>query len=319
MRGKVALCSLVGCLGYSSPALAEPPPVSVTLEDCPHLDPAEVERIFAAELGSAASRIVDPSVTEVNIHCDAERVVIRVKDPLSRKIVQRSFDTSTFDLKATPRLIALAASELVLASWAELYSNPTPTVEPEGPKPPPEEASAARQALRERSFFAGEPEGPQAKPNPDLAEERVLRLVAIASFRGFPGEEGGLWGGGARLGEEPLKLVSWALDTVIERGDLHGEKVTSATFGASLLANYSIKKVFTLRLGAGLRAGVLGGSEPHLAPWGWPLGVTMWTLRIGSFVTDLSAEAGYVVVPISHGNEVRGYWVSGQLGFGMVL
>jgi hypothetical protein len=45
----------------------------------------------------------------------------------------------------------------------------------------------------------------------------------------------------------------------------------------------------------------------------------MWTLRLGSFVTDLSAEAGYVVVPISHGNEVRGYWVSGQLGFGMVL
>jgi hypothetical protein len=333
MRGTVALCSVVGLLASARPAFAEPPPVSLALEQCPHLSSSELERIFSAELGSPTAIPGDPGITEVTIVCEGVRVVIRVKDPLSRKTVQRSFDTTAFDEKATPRLIALAASELVLASWAELYSNPTPTVEPEGKPPSPTEANAIRQALRERSFFAGEPEDPQQRPDPEEAENRVLRIVALGSVRTFPGEEttpsgddGTLWGGGMRLGEERFKLVAWSLDTLIERGTViaHGgeeltvSEITSWTIGGSLLAYYSFKEVFTARLGVGLRAGLIAQDSPTVAPWGWPLGVTSLTLRAKSLVMEFSGEGGYVAFPAS-GGEVSGFWLSGQFGLGMVL
>ncbi|HVR18218.1 MAG TPA: hypothetical protein VMS65_00935 [Polyangiaceae bacterium] len=333
MRGTVAVCLVVGLLGWAPSASAEPPPVSLALEQCPHLSTAEVERIFSAELGSPATIPGDPNVTEVTIVCEGERVLVRVKDPLSRKTVQRSFDTKTFDKKATPRLVALAASELVLASWAELYSNPTPTVQPVGPAPSPTEASAVRKTLRERSFFAGEPEGPSARPDPEEAETRVLRLVALASVCTFPGEPTTpsgetttLAGGGVRLGEERFRLVAWSLDTLIERGTVishAGErviptKVTSFTIGGSLLAYYTFRDTFTVRLGVGLRAGIIAGDSPTVAPWGWPLGITTWTLRGERILLEVSGEGGYVSFPAS-GGEVRGFWLSGQIGVGTVL
>jgi hypothetical protein len=333
MRGTVAVCLVVGLLGWAPSASAEPPPVSLALERCPHLSTAEVERIFSAELGSPATIPGDPNVTEVTIVCEDERVLVRVKDPLSRKTVQRSFDTKTFDKKATPRLVALAASELVLASWAELYSNPTPSVQPVGPAPSQKEASAVRKALRERSFFAGEPEGPTARPDPEEAENRVLRLVALASVRTFPGEptapsgeSGTLWGGGARIGEERFRLVAWSLDTLIERGTViahSGERVTASrvtsfTIGGALLAYYTFRNMFTTRLGVGLRAGVIAGDSSSVAPWGWPLGTTSLTLRGERILLELSGEGGYVSFPAS-GGEVSGFWLSGQLGIGVVL
>ena len=326
MRGKVALWTLFGLLCGARPALAETPPVNVTLEACPHLDPTEVERIFSAELGSATPGVSDPTVTEVTITCEGARVIIRVKDPLSRKIVQRSFDTSTFDPKATPRLIALAASELVLASWAELYSNPQPTVEPEGPKPTPDEATAVRKALRELTYLREDPEAPTAEPDPNDAEERVLRVLGLASVRTFPKDKSFLAGGGLRLGEERFRLVGWSLDTLLETGKLvarSGErttesKATSFTIGGALLAYYSYKQIVTVRLGVGLRAGAVFTDKPRVAPWGWPLGVSVITLRAKSFVMDFSGEGGYVAFPAS-GGEVSGFWLSGQFGMGMVL
>lgn len=324
MRGKVALCSLLGVLIRAPGAKAESPPVNVTLEACPNLNPAEVERIFAAELGSATLPVADPTVTEVRIVCEGARVIVRVKDPLSRKIVQRSFDTTTLDERATPRFLAIAASELVLASWAELYSNPTPTAEPEGPKPSAEDATAARKALRELSFFSDEPE-PRPE-DPSEPDERVLRLLGLASVRGFPEDGSTLVGGGLRIGEERFRLIGWSLDTLIERGTVvahSGEEVTestatSATIGGSLLAYYTFRKVITLRLGVGLRAGVVAAESLAVAPWGWPLGVTAITVRTGSFVMDFSGEGGYVAFPAA-GGEVSGFWLSGQFGMGMVL
>jgi hypothetical protein len=256
--------------------------------------------------------------------CEGERVVVRVKDPLSRKIVQRSFDTTTLDERAKARFVAIAASELVLASWAELYSNPTLTVEPEGPKPSREDATAARKALRELSFFSEEPE-PRAE-DPSEPDERVLRLVGMASVRGFPEDGSSLVGGGLRIGEERFKLISWSLDTLVENGTVIAHsgdetverKATSATIGGALLAYYTYKQTLTLRLGVGLRAGVLVAGSPRVAPWGWPLGCSSITVRAKSFVMDFSGEGGYVQLSSSSG-EVSGFWLSGQFGLGMVL
>ena len=170
-------------------------------------------------------------------------------------------------------------------------------------------------------------------PIPTRRRIACSELVALASVRTFPGEatnasgeKGTLWGGGVRLGEERFRLVAWSLDTLIERGTViahSGERVTatevtSFTIGGALLAYYAFRDVLTMRLGVGLRAGLIAGDSPTVAPWGWPLGVTTWTLHGGGAVLELSGEGGYVSFPAS-GGEVSGFWLSGQLGVGMVL
>jgi hypothetical protein len=325
MRGWLGLAFSLGVIGWAPVALAGAPPVSLVLEECPHLSRSEVERIFSAELGSSTTDQTSPNVTDVTIVCEGAKVAVRVKDPISRKTVQRSFDTSSFDAKATPRLVALAASELVLASWAELYSNPLPQVEPEGTPPSPGEAAAVLDVLSEKRIVREEGPKPRSSHDEqsDEPDERVLRLVGLGSWRELLSQEGSLAGGGVRIGEERLRLVAWALDTIIERGQVRGEggshhTITSATIGGSLLAYYRWKPL-TFRLGVGLRAGIVAEREATLAPWGWPLGTTIWTLRVDPFVLDVSGEAGYAVFSISDAATVRGYWLSGQLGLGMVL
>jgi hypothetical protein len=329
MRGWLGLALSLGLVGWAPVALAGAPPVSLVLEECPDLSRSEVERIFSAELGSSTTDQTSPNVTDVTIICEGARVVVRVKDPLSRKTVQRSFDTSSFDERATPRLVALAASELVLASWAELYSNPLPQVEPEGAPPSSGEAKAVLDVLKEKKVVHDDEKRTSIRraEQSDEPDERVLRLVALGSIRGFPAEEDSvLGGGGLRLGEERFRLVAWSLDSFFEGGDVVGkqgsqsvtEHVVSWTVGGALLAYYRWKPL-TFRLGVGLRAGVVSAEKTAVAPWGWPLGTTIWTLRFGSFVMDVSGEAGYVVFPLAEGAMVRGYWLSAQGGFGMVL
>ncbi|MGC4092848.1 MAG: hypothetical protein QM756_34185 [Polyangiaceae bacterium] len=82
--------------------------------------------------------------TWVVVQCNGSKVVVEVHDPLSRKIVQRRFDFGPAASRARGRLVALAAAELVLASWAELAVLPAPRVEPEGPPPSPVQRELAR-------------------------------------------------------------------------------------------------------------------------------------------------------------------------------
>ena len=313
VAAQVVILSLVGAPRVS----ADVPLVRLTLENCDHLDQAEVRRIFSAELGSSATDVGGPDVTEVTVACLGMHVRVRVQDPLSKKVVQRSFDPSSFDQRAESRLFAIAASELVLASWAELATNPAPVVAPEGVDPSTRATLAARAVVRDR--------GAKLPAQGASPENGALRLVGLGSVRAFFDGEGALGGGGLRLGDDRFRLVSWTLDALVEHGEVEGFGVTAFTFGGGILAHYRIEAL-TLRLGAGLRAGVVattsdaGDSGSALAPWGWPLVVTAWTVRTGRFVTDLSGEAGYVVLPLPGPDDVkRGGWFSAQLGFGWIL
>ncbi|HEY3498510.1 MAG TPA: hypothetical protein VGK73_27655 [Polyangiaceae bacterium] len=129
-------------------AAAETAPVSLELVNCSRLDEASVRRIFAADLGTRIANEPNPHITDVNIRCQGARVIVEVRDPLSRKTVQRSFDSTSFGDRGEARLVAIAASELVMASWAELAANPAPEVEPEGPTPPAQTLETARAVVR---------------------------------------------------------------------------------------------------------------------------------------------------------------------------
>lgn len=354
-----ALVSLFGAALVLSPqaALGAAPPVHLEVEGCPTLDARSVQRIFSADLGTTTTSETGPDVTEVTITCESERVTVRVRDPISRKTVKRSFDPKSFGTQAESRIVAIAASELVLASWAELASNPTPQVPPEGPPPSAAAVETARSVVRARAAPDGPapatspappppPTGPKAEPgdseqpealalatagtqktttgNPPSREPTQAlvfdRVTGVMSFRSFLTGAGTLWGGGVRFGRERTGVVSWAADALLESGVLQEYKsATNATLGG-YLCFYARLSVFTFRAGGGLRAGVLtADTGPRPAIWGWPMVVASQTLRIESLVIDLGVESGYVNLLVSGKSDLRGIWASGQLGVGIAL
>jgi hypothetical protein len=328
---------------WTQVAWANPPPVRLVVEACDSLDATSITRIFAADLGTPLTTAEGADITEVNIGCEGEHVVVRVKDPLSRKSVRRSFDPKSFGNQGQSRLIAIAASELVLASWAELAESPTPRVLGEGEPVAADTVETARKVVQARAKgappsmreaadnpFAGDERGnpyrdqlstPEPKPAREPRPAPVLfqRVTAVLSVRSFVRGDGTLYGGGARFGQERFGVVSWAADALVEGGTLKGQDATSTSFGGSL-AFYLHRGPAIFRVGGGLRAGILAFSDgPNLAAWGWPMFVSSLTLRWGPAVLDIGGETGLVDVLVHHNQGLRGIWLSGQAGLGFAL
>jgi hypothetical protein len=317
---------MAAILLWSPVARADAPPVRVTVENCEAIDEAEVHRIVSAELGASPSSS-GTAATDVLVSCERSRVIVRVKDPLSRKAIQRSFDIGLSDPRARSRLVALASSELILASWAELRVNPKLRVIPEGPEPNPKLVQAARQTVDD---FKWEPK-PKRWYEAETPKDRMARLVFLGSVRGFFDGTGTVWGGGVRVGEERFRLVSWSVDFLFETGTVRTNdakyQIETGTLGAWLLL-YKRWGFFTGRIGAGLRLVAVSSStltpgtpqgSTTIAPWGWPLAAASTSFRItSSLIADLSGEAGYAVLPVPTASDagVRGWWFSGQVGFG---
>jgi hypothetical protein len=331
----VSLCALLlgARIAHANPDL----PVRLALEGCPDLDEGEVRRIVGAELRTRPATESGPNVLGIEVACAGPRVTIRVTDPLSRKAVQRSFNLGLSQPPARARLVAIAATELVLASWAELDVGAPLTVEPEGEKPAAADERAARELAAARRQVN---QKPYAKPTPiepatpyeppvrhwydlDSPNDRMFRVGMLTSARTFFTQPGLLWGGGLRVGEERFKLISWSADLLLEAGTVGGEgnhyDIVTATAGGALLL-WGRLGPFTGRIGAGLRAGIaqVGGSASSVAPWGWPLGTSSITVRIDRYVAlDFSGESGYVVLPGATGQQrdLRSGWFAGQVGF----
>jgi hypothetical protein len=321
------------------------PPVRLMLHDCPQISEVEVERVLAAELGSESAPNDDADPTFIVVTCAERRVLIEVTDVVSRKTLQRKFDLGRSTPRARPRLLAIAAAELVLASWAEIALRPRLRVEPEGPAP---SASRARAAAARARTAASTPDVRDATMTADddpeveaeararrswwltlqVPERRHFRVVPLVSTRSFIDHGGRLWGGGLRIGEEPLAYASWALDTLFESGTLENPsssyKVDTWTLGALMYLHHRLGLV-ALRAGAGLRGGFVasrvasGEATRSAIPWGWPM--LALNVTVGDHAqVELSAEASYVALPVTAttlGVSVRGLWLALQLGIGI--
>ncbi len=352
MRFGVLLAGLVASSGAWA-ATPVGPPVRVLLRECAEFREAEVERVLSAELALASTPREGAArePTWVVARCAGSRVVLEVNDPLSRKTVQRSFDLSTSSPKARGRLVAIAAAELVLASWAELSQRPKLRVEPEGAPPDPDETRAAIERVRRPSVAARAseteemallPVRPSGRPAPMPGDRAGLRVVALGSGRGFTNHAGMLYGGGIRFGGEAAEYSGWALDALVETGSLATSgsgrfRVDTWTVGGMLYLCGGLGRHLTVRGGAGLRAGLAVSSSQavsmsELAPkagtrnspaiWGWPMLAASSSLRVGRFVLDLSGEGGYSALPVSsatRGPSIRGIWFGGQVGVGVAL
>src|SRR6186713_3100482 len=125
MRTGVVLALLLSTgLAHAS---HETPPVRLLLRSCNDYREADVERMLAAELagenvtsfGTSSGAEPNRDPTWVVARCEESRVLLEVNDPLSRKTLKRSINLQSSAPNARPRVIAIAAAELVLASWAE--------------------------------------------------------------------------------------------------------------------------------------------------------------------------------------------------------
>lgn len=315
--------TLTMLLGARSLRAEESPIVLLEIADCAAIDEAEVRRIVAAELGARPAEVAGSDVTKVRVSCKDTRVLIDVQDPLTRKRVHRSFDIGLSDPRSRARLLAIAATELVLASWAELDTNPKLRVEPEGPRAPEDVTRAARKIAAKRTIAIV----PKARPGVrvEAPDERSFRIVALASRRSFFNYQGAMWGGGVRIGEDRFRFVSWSLDVLVEDGPLMSavstSRVTTGTLGGALLL-YGTAGPLVGRVGVGLRAGVtaIPNNSASIVPWGWPLAASSVSVRLGRrFVLELSGEGGYTVLPVQRGETLNGAWFSAQAGLGLVL
>ncbi len=338
----VLLCLLSSASVARAEAPLPPEPVTLRvralLRECSGVQEAEVQRVLSAELAS------DPAPGGAAptwvVRCEGKRVTIAVSDPLSRKVVQRSFELDAASPRARGRLLGIASAELVLASWAELSVQPKLRVVPEGAEPDaavvaqaveraraePAEVSRARPTL----LLGTDPELARESRGPDgarvlhhdyeserLPSRTALRGTVFGSLRTFTNRRGVFKGGGVRFGKDLLPLHAWAIDAAAESGTLHfpgGNRVQvdSWTLGA-MLYFVGDGRLLTWRAGVGLRGGLATSDAPPrsqraawrrsaLALWGWPLGTLSSTLRLGErVVVDLNGEFGYAAVPISPG------------------
>src|SRR5262249_57015189 len=112
----------------------------LVVDPCVDAPAGQVRRLLAIDLGAL---LVDPEIpvagaTRASVGCDGTLTLLRVDDPVTGKSLTREVDIASSPPNARARLVALAVSELISASWTELATNPTPAVSPAGTPPPPD-------------------------------------------------------------------------------------------------------------------------------------------------------------------------------------
>lgn len=276
------------------------PPVALTLDACGDLSEAEVQRIVGVELGAPLVPAAAPSrpTTRITARCGGGAITITVDDAITRKSLHRSLGLEAIPAAARARLIALSIAELLSVSWSELDSDPTPPIEPEGPRSSVAEIHAARAVARERAR--------RASPSHFTASA----FLGVELFTAHPTE---LWILGARLGWSSASSLSLHVDlagghgsTTTTLGDI-GVDTWSAT-GSVLLRRE--RAAWTLYVGGGLRVGVARITGHPSAPeltrghtitggWGGPLFAGSLTYSPQTpLLIGLAAEAGYAVIPV---------------------
>lgn len=308
-----ASCFAVAVLAFASTARAAEPDVSVSLTDCDAALTAEVRRIAAIELRATVIEEPRGVVSRAIVVCRGSVADLWVADAATSKVLTRTVSLADADPRARARLIALAVSELVLASWEELERPPLRVPPVEAPAP------GVRETVK-RTI-----EGPPS-----------FVVDAVADARLFTSGTSFVFGGGARL----EWLLPWSLalrvDTLFDAGlasrslgDVHLE-----AFGGSLGIGRAIHTGWLMltpwlsyRAGYGRLSGVVGSSGvigyERQGFWGGPeLGVEAVFVPSSPVHVSLALAGGYALSEIRGQVEgdrdvaLGGAWLGVTLGVG---
>ena len=318
MRARLGLVALF-CAATSA---AEHPHVELQMDPCVGAPVDEVKRILAIDLGALLNDPIGSSdTTHATISCREAIVTLRVDDPITGKSLIREIDLSSTPPRVRARLVALAVSELISASWTELEINAHPAV--------PAVGAVASPSARQSALTAVETHQPRLSGS--------LRVEALASGQFFFTEVGALWGGGLRVGQDRVRRFGWAIDALAHHGGTTtalGEVVADTiTLGPSLFFQHRWTRV-ALRVGGGVRGGAArlegrpNASTVHGAvAWGGWLGpmvdASLSVAPVRRLALELSLEAGYVASPFggkvdgSREVAIDGPWIGVQLGMGL--
>jgi hypothetical protein len=315
-----AAALLLAVLGQSSPDSR--PRVHLELDPCVPAPVEDVRRMLQIELHAALDEEPEPSAhaTRVRVVCRGTLAQLHVVDPITGKALDRLIDVLSLAPKAVARLLALAITELVAASWSEVETNPTPAVPPAGPALPPEARRAVREAVEEREA---------------ARMVRTWNLNAAVGARG--GSAGPVYGGCVGVRFNAADWGGLALDATGHYG-VSGSPLGlisqgNLSLGLSAYAQYTAAR-YALRAGVGARAGpVWLVGQPYSVDsaagstlfglWGGPMITASLSVPVHPAVSlEASAEAGYVVRPVtalvngSPAASVEGAWGAVNLGVG---
>jgi hypothetical protein len=346
---------LVVCLAASAVADAAHPRVTLTLDVCIPLDPAEVRRGVALELGAVLAGPEDTETTQVGVSCEGAKVLLEVIDPISGKSLSRRVDLDVSPPAARSRLLAIAIAELVTASWTELESNPEPQVPPASTPPSPEARAAARHSAHDRNaqVAAAHAEGaaasssasaaptlpPVRAPAPPRAPYGLTGLVQARSFRSGAGVSS--VGFGARLSHRFTPVWGFGLDLLADHGSvtiplLGSISVDALSSGPFVFAAkgwgwFSVAGGAGFRLGAGRFSGNptanATAKSALVSPWGGPLlEAAMSAEPVHGFVLELGGEVGEAPFPAGAVSatggstsvaSLEGLWLGAHAGIGV--
>jgi len=295
------------------------------------MDRTTVNRVVTMELEAAPDdERLDGALTTASAQCEGGRVRLTVEDPVTGKSVSRTLDIEDQPRGLRSRLLGLAISELVLASWIELQLT-------QAPPRPPMDAMAWPEARREAASIAGR------------------RLRVASPDRGSAPREIGV-GPSARMFTSGLLTYGLAasarhwLDRRPTAGvgleiDGHYGKESIPAFANASALSLSLAPCLLMRstfgpivavAGAGWRVGLARlAADPASAlrsgraAWrGWTgpfLAVDLSVPVSRSLFLRASVESGYALVPARgrvgsvHVVELEGAWLGGVLSLGAKL
>lgn len=336
MKPRVVLLLLLAALFLPEVALAEAGlHVETRVDDCVPLDRQKFDYLLNIELGTEPSTRDVDSVATLTLSCSEQLILLSLEDAVTRKAVTRLVDLSAVDPSARTRLMALTASELVLASWMELRMEPRPVIQPVGPQP--------KAAVTERASELVEPQVKRTAP---------LRLGASGTASTFLSALAPIFGGALHLTQPLSSSWAWNVNLLAGRGHLEGTlgdgvktvavAVTTAALAFSLRYTRSLGPVDLWGGVAGLfGVAYLTGSTPAssslvatpaYAPWAGPAMQLAAAVPVSQdFRVFLQLEAGLLLLGTrakvrgpQAGNELvvtelRGGWLAAQLGFDYAL
>ncbi len=336
-------------VGHAAPRPVPPPrppprlDVSLHVATCVPVNAREVRSVFSIELRTsmpAASLRDVPGASRIDVSCQGRLVVLRVRDAVTGKTLSRRIDVSRTPRRGRDRLVALAAMELLVASWVELETTG-------GTRLPGVDASASAQTRRSARAVASR--------HLSRAPRTPWRDTVVA-FGAISGEDYGLAsGGGVRWTRDYLRSGSDRLRGGGDRLRGGGDRGRGFSFDvlfdtARVTVPLGAVRVRTMQLSgaahgyrtwqsvrwrgaAGARLGVITmsgiASDPATTDADTVLGLSFGPLlragaerSLGPVVASVSAEVGYHLLDVGglvnrvREVSVQGPWLTLQLGVG---
>lgn len=293
-RAHVSLATLCAAvLSVEWGAVAAPGAgVVLDVDGCERAD--ELERMIRLELGAPRESGRDRAV--VAVRCVEAAVTLRVGSRAERsermKPLERTLDLVRTPLEVRPRMIALAAVEMIAAY---------------------DEALAAAAALDAEAAALRAAAAPATRPAEDdrsrMPRQSRARVGVLASVAMFPGNTGGLAGGGLR-GVFGLPSVDVLVDVRAHRGTDRvslGEVSITTLDGAVGVSRARRWRDLELAIAAGVRGGKVwftgtpgmeARGEAFSAPWWGAFADASVERSVSSTVrASFGVEVGRVVLP----------------------